>query len=208
MTITDLYQMPFELIWMLVVGYLGYRLAYVGRDAPHKTFDQVFLVFVFGSIGRGCGTLAASWWDIGGMIEAAIALISGVVVALIWRRWGQTGTFNTLRAAKMVNDDGQANVWHSMLARQLKPPRRLVVQLSDGSAVMCNHLADFGHAPMGPCLLGGDGSVALYITDVMKAGSDDWIEIEPYDENRPDWGYEISFVPASRITRIDLTFPA
>ncbi|TNF16792.1 MAG: hypothetical protein EP320_00585 [Rhodobacteraceae bacterium] len=208
MTITDLYQMPFELIWMLVVGYIGYRLAYVGRDAPHKTFDQVFLVFVFGSIGRGCGALVASWWDIGDMIESAIALIAGVVVALIWRRWGQAGAFNTLRAAKMVNDDGQANVWHSMLARQLKPPRRLVVKLRNGASLMCNHLADFGHAPMGPCLLGSDGSVALYITDFIGPGEEEWTQVEPYDPTRPDWGYEISFIPADQIARIDLTYPA
>ncbi len=37
---------------MLVAGYLGYRLAWTGKDETHRAVDVVFLSLVFGLIAR------------------------------------------------------------------------------------------------------------------------------------------------------------
>lgn len=68
---------------------------------------------------------------------------------------------------------------------------------------MSERLGDFEKAPLGPCLLGQDGSVALYVTDAM-AKDGDWEKREPFDSEHADWGYVLTYIPANQISEIRL----
>jgi len=204
--ISALLQLPFEVIWMLGIGYLGYKLTFVGRDAHHQVLDRIFLIFVIGSVARWAAALVTRWWDVSDMLEAGLALLAGIAGALMWRRWGGNWFYEAMYRTNFIRDDGQPDVWRSMLARSgLNGPRRLVVRLKNGTELMCNELADFNDAPLGPCLFGQDGSIAIYVTDVRKPGAEDWTEIDPVPPEAPQWGYEMSFIPASEIARVDIT---
>lgn len=205
--ISALLQLPFEVIWMLGIGYLGYKLTFVGRDAHHQVLDRIFLIFVIGSFSRWGATYAHHWVEMPASIEAFVALGIGVTISLIWRRWLGGLFFEAMHKTKFIRDDGQPDVWRSMLARELRGPRRLVVKLKNGNSLMCSELADFNDAPLGPCLFGPDGSIAMYVTDVLKADEENWVQIEPIPPDMPEWGYEMSFIPAAEIARIDVTRP-
>ena len=47
-TLLDL--LPVNTITVLASGYLGYRLAYTGKDTKHKATDKVFLSLAFGLV--------------------------------------------------------------------------------------------------------------------------------------------------------------
>lgn len=207
-SIADLYQLPFEIIWMLAIGYIGYRLTFVGRDAPHAILDRVFLIFVIGSVARWGATLIDRPWNMAPSLEAAVALIIGVSASLVWRRWGATWFYDAMYNAKLIDDDGQPDVWRSMTARKLRPPTRLCVKLTNGNWLLCNELSAFNDAPLGPCLFGADGSVAMYVTATTGPDDADWNEAKPFDPEYSSFGYEMTFIPAKSIERIEITRPS
>ncbi|MGR3480679.1 hypothetical protein [Salipiger marinus] len=204
-----LLDLPFDVLLLLAAGYASYRIAFIGRDAHHSTIDVTFISLAFAAIAKLSMQLTAQAapdvpvWSIG-LGSAAASLL----IAVVWRRWGQASTYKALRACSVSDHDGQPDVWRSMLARDLKAPTRLVVCLKDGRSLMCEELAKFNDAPMGPCLFGPDGSVALYVTDILKPGAEDWDQVEPFDPERSSWGYELSLIPSSEIARIDVSRPA
>lgn len=208
-----LLDLPFDVLAMLAAGYLSYRLAYIGRDVHHSPIDVTFISLIFAALTKLYAILIAQALDaaerpLQAELNFLIAAVIAIASAAVWRRWGQRWTFDALRASKISDHDGQPDVWHSMLARQLKGPTRLVVCLKNGTDLMCEQLARFNEAPMGPCLFGSDGSIAMYVTDVRKAGAEEWEEVAPYDPDFAIWGYEMSFIPASEIARIDVSRPA
>lgn len=211
--IQSLLELPYETLALLASGYLAYRIAYVGKDAAHSPVDVVFLTVVFAFVAKQTTVwVDLSVWSThqtpGGFLASLAGMVSALIAAAVWRRFLQEFVYSALRRAKVSGHDGQPNVWRSMMTRTLKPPVRLVVVLKSGSSLMCNQLAVFTDAPMGPCLFGQDGSVAMYVTHSHKPAEQDWEEHEAFDPARPDWGYEMSFIPAAEIARIDLTRPA
>lgn len=211
--IQSLLDLPYETLALLASGYLAYRLAYVGKDAAHSSVDVVFLTVVFAFVAKQTTvSVDLLMWSThqtpGGIFASLAGMVSALISAAVWRRSLQEFVYAALRKVKVSDHDGQPNVWRSMMARTLQPPARLVVVLKNGSSLMCNQLAMFKDAPMGPCLFGQDGSVAMYVTDIRRPADQDWTEVEALDPNRPDWGYEMSFIPADEIARIDVTRPA
>jgi hypothetical protein len=111
-----------------------------------------------------------------------------------------------LRRLKLVDHDGFHSAWASALGRKLQPPRQLVVRLKSGKRLMCADLADFADAPLGPCLLGPDGSVGLYVTDVMETADGTWDERKPRCGDEA-YGWSMTFVAASEISEIEIMRP-
>lgn len=196
-------QLPFEIMWPLAAGYLAYRLAFVGRDAPHKQLDTVFMIFVFGTAAKllagASGAQAPSWSY---YVWACLGGVFSICLALVWRAWGAGMYFDAVRKSKILDHDGQPDVWRSMLARRLAGPVQLSVTTKSGKVYFCEELAAYNDAPLGPCLFGEDGSVAMYITSWRKVGEPGWRDVSP---KREGFGLEMSFFKASEIERIDVT---
>lgn len=197
----DLMNLPYDLLAVLAIGYVGYRLAYVGRDAAHQTFDRALLVTVFSTIARLSSDTIAALCDGTGWWVTAVAALLSVAAALFWRVLGSDWTYRGLRWARISSDDGQPSAWRSMLSRKMSGPVQLTVITKTGKVYLCDDLHRFNDAPMGPCLLGEDGSIAMYITDWRDTGEAEWREGTPF---REDAGYEMSFFPATEIQRVDI----
>lgn len=193
-------DLPFETLFVLAVGYLGYRLAYTGRASAHRSLDVLFLTAVFGLIARSA-VLGFAPRVSDPVWVHALALGITVSSALFWRVWAQEACFRALRYLGISDHDGFASAWSSMLSRPVSRPTQVVVRLKSGRVLLCEQLEKFNDAPMGPCLLGEDGSIGLYVTHVLDSASSEWDERAPFD---PFWGYSMTFVAADQISETEI----
>lgn len=204
-----LLDLPFGTLAVMASGYIGYRIAFTGKDKTHATIDVIFLTMVFAALAKFVSISLGSWVSAGqegGATEfwgAVAALPSAVLAAAAWRRFGEVHVFHALRKLKISHSDRHRTAWETITQRSGVYPSQLIVKKTDGTLLMSECLADFATAPLGPCLLGQDGSVALYVTDTMPQNGD-WEKREPFDSKHADWGYVLTYVPASQVSEIRL----
>lgn len=198
--ITSLLALPVETLAALGGGYLAYRLAFTGRNAGHRQVDTILLVLLFGLIVQvASGSMPES---ISQGFVAAVGISLACAVAAVWRAWLEPMMRQMWRSLGVSDHDGQPNVWRSALARaELNGPTRVLVTMKDGTAYMSDDLAQFSDAPMGPCLFGEDGSIALYITHTCGKDDDAWEEHTPRCEG---YGDLMTFIAPDDIKLIEV----
>lgn len=201
-----LLDLPLETLAALVSGYFGYRIAYTGRDAKHGPLDLLFITLAFSFIAKTI--IAVIALDGTGNVRLSIAYAAGILAAICaacaWRKWLSDRTFKVLRDSGVSAADRCATAWESMLHRS-RSPQRLVVRKKNGERMMTSDLSKFNDAPLGTCLLGEDGSVGMYVTDIWPVGADDWEERSVFDPKAPDWGYDMTFIPASEVLEVRIS---
>lgn len=206
--VQQLLDLPLATLAALSVGYVSYRIAFTGRDAKHGSVDIVLITFVFGFIAKSVAEAISAHAELAADRQG-YAVFAGIVFALlsasVWRKWLSGLTFNRLKAWGISGSDRHTTAWQSMVDRG-ESPQRLVVRKKDGEQLLTETLFNFNGAPLGPCILGEDGSVGMYVTHRMLAGSDEWEERETFDPAQPDWGYAMTYVPASEIADIRISF--
>ena len=81
------------------------------------------------------------------------------------------------------------------------PVSQIAVKLDSGDWLRCDDTRKFSDAPFGPCIIGDDGSVALYLThridskgEVKELGTTTVLE----------YGDRLSYVPANRVVQLNL----
>ncbi len=195
--VNQLLDLPLGTVAALASGYIGYRLAYVGKDGGHQQADTAFLTLVWASVAKFTTMQAA---PIGVGAAYLLGLVATCVVALVWRKYLQELVFWCLRKASLLDHDGFHSAWASALGRPLEPPRQLIVRLKSGRRLACDDLNPFYGAPLGPCLLGPDGSVGLYVTAVMESHDGEWSERSPQN----DCGWSMTYIAASEISEIEI----
>lgn len=198
--IRPLLDLPLATLAPLAAGYIGYRLAFLGRDGAHRATDVIFISLAFALAGKMIMAGFGAWT----MLGAIAAVLITASIGALWRNWGANQSFAWLRRLRLIDHDGQPDVWRSMLARKLPPPLQIVVYLKNGQRLMCSDMRPFYQQPLGPCLLGEDGSVALFVTDYRNAGSTDWVEITNENHESVEWAPPITFIPASEIARVQM----
>lgn len=199
--IQTLLVLPLDTLAILVAGYLGYRLAYTGKDSKHSTIDTVFLSLVYALIAKAVLSLPL---PVPELPKVAIAIIVALVTAALWRRWGEHWVFRLLRWAGISTSDRHVTAWDSLRMKSGFEPRTLMLRLRDGRRLMCGDLGRFLGFEAGPCLLGSDGSVALFVTDQSDAGSSDW---QAREISAEEFGTEMTYVPADQIAEIKVYIP-
>ena len=191
-----LLDLPVGTITALASGYLSYRLAYAGKDAKHKATDTAFLSLVFGLVAKlvfdgmenaGCPILAA----------VVIALVCSLLVSAVWRKWGQKCVFKFLRNTKISSHDNLQSAWESVISDDGITLTQIVVRRTDGFTVMCNDLHAFEGTKTGPCYLGQDGSVALYVTH-QRDKDGEWEDLTD-DIDIVGSGQLITVIPADQV---------
>ncbi|WP_170402376.1 hypothetical protein [Ruegeria arenilitoris] len=199
--VQTLLNLPVDTIAVLTCGYLGYRLAYTGKDAKHKATDTVFLSLAFGLVaklvfvfmeGNGCPL-----WAI-----VVTALACSLLVSAAWRKWVQKRVFKLLRDTKVSSHDNFQSAWESVIADDGMELSQIIVRRTDGVAVMCNDLHAFKKTRTGAFYLGHDGSVALYVTHQRDKGGD-WEDVS--DElDSEDGGKLMTIIPADQVASTQL----
>lgn len=203
-------DLPVGTLALLAIGYIGYRLAYVGRDKPHKAADTVFLSLVWAAIAKSVSaTVLAETPNLNPAWVFTISAGTAIALAIFWRVLGQEAVFKLFRWSRLLDHDGQISAWDTLLARGPGQYSRLLVKQKDGTALLSDDLGRFSDYPLGPCVLGADGSIGLYITDIMRADEAEWTSRQPADENEAhaDFRYTMTFIPASEISQIQITMP-
>lgn len=194
----QLLNLPFATLVALGLGYIGYRVAYVGHDGAHGPTDVIFISLVFAAIAKGVMMLAPNLPY--PMALLALALVFGT--AAFWRVRVAPWLLSCFRSAGLSNHDRGRTVWESMLMRQNLPGvTQLRVKLKDGRELMCNDVGQFKNEPTGACLFGSDGSIAMHVTRSRDPDEEDWT-VEDAVVTDPVWGREMTFIPAAEISRI------
>lgn len=197
-----LLDLPIDTFAGLASGYLGYRLAYVGKDQKHHTVDVVFISAVFALLARVVSDLASPF---AGVYPALIfGILAAAIGAALWRKWLSNWLYRVLRRVNVSQSDGHDDAFTSMRLRAGFAPSTLVVITTNGTALMCRDLRPFAAYRDGPCILGEDGSVAMYVTDRYLPDATEWEEMDVYTTGR---GAQITYVPASQIAQIRVHQP-
>lgn len=209
MDLKDLLELQLHTLAVLAAGYLGYRIASLGRDAAHGPVDVLFQSLVFGLVARTIVGLLATDANKSEIWVIAVALAAAILGAGLWRKWLSRAYQATMRGLGLSFSDRHKTVWLTMLAENdhLKGPTELMVRLKDQTMLRSAPLHQFAKAPHGPCILGDDGSIGMYVTAVKLAGDDEFDHTPPFYEEAKDWGYAMRFIPASEIAWVEVRRP-
>lgn len=197
----SLLDLPFETLAVLAAGYLAYRLAYVGRDKTHRTVDAIFISAFYAALAKAIVLLGTDWPF---LVPETVGLAAAMITGACWRRWGSTWASKGLRKLGISYSDHYQSALETVMLRPTFASTTLVVKTNDGSAFMSVPTSAFKHLRDGPFILGSDGSVAMFATHRMLPQEQDWSEREVRSDQ---YGYELTYIPASRIAEIRFTVP-
>jgi len=195
-------SLPWKTLLMLASGYAGYFVANVGVREHHKSIDVVFSTLVFGFFAaliydRGAGDQEARWqW-------ASLGAFAGtVVLGGLWSLFGRSLMYAALRVARVADTDELPSALASLFRIRHKGMTQVHVKLQDGTWLKCDDLSRFKHAPGGPVTFGATGDLLMYVTHAQGI-ADEEFEVCPSVTDK-DWGYEVTYLPANQIARIDV----
>lgn len=190
-----LLDLPVQTLVVLAAGYLGYRLAYTGHDEAHGPADVVFISLFFAAIARA--TIAFAGAGPLGLVGAVAAALG---TAAAWRSGLATWLWRLTGRAGINSADRTRTALGSVLATS-PVMTQIVVRKRDGSVLMSSPLHRFDNSPIRSCVLGADGSVALYVT-AFRSKDGEWQDVEA---EVCGWGRRLTIVPADQIAEIEIT---
>lgn len=196
----DLLKLPWEIQVALASGYAAYVVAYTGLRSRHQTIDVLLITLVFSLIAS-----LALWLLSGsGELWRGLAALGGSLTSgLVWRRWGRSLAPKLLRALNATWADDAPSALATLSDNTTNPITQVAVLLDDGTWLECRDASKFADAPHGPCVIGPNGDIALYLThEETPAGETKELK----NVRDAIFGDRITYVPASRIKRITLRY--
>lgn len=189
--------LPWQVQLSLGAGYAAYMLAYMGIREHHKSSDVVFRSIIFGLVTLGVFALVPAWearYQIG--VAIGVTLLSG----LVWRVVGIGLMRGTMRQFNISWADDRPSAWTAVAIENASHTlSQISIELDDGTWFHCADTSMFGQSPYGPCTLGLNGDIALYVTS--EEAPDGTVLDHPGTLNG-DWGDRITFVPVGKIRRV------
>lgn len=197
---TELLSLPWQVQLTLASGYAAYALAYAGIRSHHQTVDVAFATLVFGLIATFV-TAALLKAGTNEIVAGVLAFVLTIVVGAIWRMWGRTVLREALRRLKVSQADDDPSAWKAMFSQTKYDVSQIAVQLTDGTWLRCDDTRKFANAPFGPCVLGDNGDVILYLSheDVPDKPSKELTTV--IDDK---WGYRATYIPSDKIARVSV----
>ena len=226
-----LLNLPWQIQLSLASGYAAYLLCYVGIRAKHTAVDVTFLTLTFGliatgvyflvgrlydpcyqaaasgllntcllALGRSDPPFSASQSGLGTIFASFLAFISACTAGIFWRRYLRKLVRYALRASDVSWIDDDPSALASIVFNSDHRMSQLSVLMEDGTWLICKTLNKFDKSPFGPCKIGTDGDVAMYVTHTIDASG---VEKEFKTTKDADYGDRITFIPASKIKRMN-----
>lgn len=179
-------------------GYTAYMIAYTGIRSHHAAIDTTFRTIAFGLVATGVllGMPATAK-----PLTIFAAFIATVSVGIAWRVVGMTIWTDALRWLDISWADDTPSAWAKISGEQAHLITQVSVLLNDGTRLRCNDASECGNLPLGPCVLGTNGDLLLYVTHQKRPGE---IEQEAAGWNDPDHGARLTYLPTSSIKRLDV----
>lgn len=200
--IKDLLELPWQSLLAIAAGYLAYYVANVGLREHHKTIDIAFSTAVFGLLAVGYYRWATEGGNLGEPLASVTTVLLAIVLGGLWSRVGRKAARWSFRSFGLSHADDGSNVLARLFGETGFDATQLTVRLASGTWLMCDDLHRFKDQPNGPCVIGDDGGVLLYVTDEKVAGSEEFTKVESVTDR--EWGAEITYVPPSQIERLYL----
>lgn len=200
--IAALVNMPWATLLALASGYAGYFVANAGLRAHHKTIEIAFSTIVFGFFG----TFAFEFLTRSGfkLLPASLAaFVAAVICGALWNLIGRSQLQWCLRSARISHSDELPSAWKAIFASTDTTAHQLTVKLTDGTWLHCSNLQDFRDEPNGPCTLGDDGDVLMYVTHRMSKDAPQGFD-EVTDLMNPDYGTDVTYIPKDKVERLIL----
>lgn len=196
----ELTNLPWATVLFLAAGYAGYFIANTGAREHHKPTDTAFSSAVFGFFALFAYQLLIRQ-EMGVLWGSMLSFGSACVLGGVWRKWGRFLLLKALRAFRISFTDDIQSAWAALGSATNVSATELCVYLKNGTLLQSSDLAQFNHLPNGPCILGGNGDVLMYVTNARGADG----ELTSNDAlSHKGWGTEITYIPAAEIARIDL----
>lgn len=204
--VLEILNAPWTTVLTLAAGYAGYFVAHVGARDHHRQVDQAFRVIFYGFWGVFAYLAVRAYWGFGILPASLICMGVTVLLGAVWRRWVKGLVTWALRASRVSLSDDLPNAWMAIPdVGERVEAGQLGVILVDGVSLFCEDLARFSDQPNGPCVLGGQGDVLIYVTKVGRrngAGEMVWTDVPSVIDDRG--AAQITYVPRDQIARINL----
>lgn len=190
-----LLNLPWEIQLTLGAGYLAYLIACFGMRDHHKPADVTFGTLAFGLCAASVLALVppAIGWP-----RAIIAITAPPLAALLWRLWLGDALRRLARAINLSWSDDTPSAWYRVTQTNRQHyVTQIIVFLDDGTVLFCADTRRFVTSPFGPCVLGANGDVALYVTHAERPGDGSFFERDRVRD--PVHGDDMTYIPAARI---------
>jgi hypothetical protein len=197
---TDILELPWQIQVALGSGYAAYLLAYLGARSHHRTIDTAFIALTFGLIATAVLALTERLIPIA---SGTLAFCASLVVGLLWRRFGMSTLDRALRALNITWSDNVESAWMTVTTSTRAPLSQISVLLDDGTTLECRNTKQFENAAFGPCRLGSNGDVAMYLTHKTLSDGTERTQSTTVDE---EWGDRLTYIPAGRILTISMRY--
>lgn len=197
-----------ELSWqtqvILVGGYLAYIIAYSGRRENHKTFDTLLILLCFGGVGLlvfgVTDSAISSSFSFKEEISGFLAIVCCILAGTLWRACLRELASKTVNKLSGSNDDGLFSAWETLTQTPALLYSQINVQTKSGNTLECYFMGDLNNLPNGPCILGGDGSIAMYVTHITDSEG----HRRPANNLQDEDGARITYIPNSEIVEVDI----
>ena len=190
---------PWAVQVALASGYAAYILSFTGLRDNHKAIDTAFSTLVFSLIATAILALTASFKE--PIISGSAAFMATLIVGLVWRKYVRAWARGFLRATNISWSDEAPSALAGVVTSTKYGITQVAVLLDDGTWLRCDDAAAFSNAPFGPCQIGPNGDIALYLTHEEPAGGP---AKELVSVRSQAWGDRLTYVPASRVRKVTL----
>lgn len=192
-----LLNLPWVIQLSLVSGYAAYVLSYFGIRAKHSATDIIFITLSFGLIASGI----CFFFKINDHVfpVSLLAFIVTCAVGVMWRKYIRDFIRNRVRDADVSWSDDDPSALTSIAYDSQYKLSQLSVETDDGKTFLCNSALEFVRSPFGPCRIGVDGDIAMYVTHIRNG--DEPPEEQPTVKDA-EYGDRITYIPASKIKRV------
>ncbi|MHA1559100.1 MAG: hypothetical protein ACTSWI_00275 [Alphaproteobacteria bacterium] len=196
----DLLSLAWQIQLSLAAGYIAYALGYSGIRAHHKAVDVAFGTLAFGLLATGLLAVFArsEWNDIWAGLSAFLATVA---LGLLWRRYFRDVVRWFLRITRVSQADDIPSAWTSLSERPDYDVSQVALRLEDGTWLRCDDTAKFAKSAFGPCILGGNGDILMYLTHKQSPGKETEEMPTTADEV---WGDRVTYIPAARISQVNI----
>lgn len=196
-----------ELSWqtqaVIVGGYLAYVVSYSGRRSTHRTLDAILIILCFGSLGLMSMAFLTKkipdsfqYKDLCLGISAVGCSLFG---AILWRLKIRDLAIGFAKKLSKSDEDGLSTAWETVTQTQSLTYSQINVLTKDGKTLESYLMGDFNDLPNGPCVLGGDGSIAMYVTHITDSDG----SRREAKNLQDDDGARMTLIPADQIAEVD-----
>lgn len=203
MSLEAILKLPFEIQLVLAAGYLAYRVANTGLDQSHKTIDTIFQVLAYGLVAYLMYGLADKHFSSIVAVNTAAAVLSAIIAAGLWRRFGRKIFVAIARKAGVMRENLFPSTWAHLINDNQKWGY-IAVTRDDDVKFESNLAALPNGIPLEPVDVDHLGNIALYVTRTISPSG----EIGDHSENGvvDEHGRaHLTFIPANKIKTVTVS---